>query len=194
MNILSHISYPALFFMLMAKIFGIHYCFWDLIVLISFSIFVDFDLLFRSVVKQKGQKFSFSDLLILTLFSVTPDFNFIFRKLLKKEHFDSLSHHEWLTHSPLTYSPLLAILFFRPNLGLFLVCLGIYSHFILDSFFGGGIMWLYPFSKKALSFFQWKFRNLENLDYFAAYKKTIVYKIDLIAFLLVLIKLFSFWI
>jgi len=192
MNLLSHLSYPVLIFVFLARLFHFDYSFFDLLLLLFFSILPDFDLVFFSLFKQKNHHFSFFDLIKLTLFSILPNLNFLTGQLAEKLHRPS-QHHQWLSHQPFTYLPFVIFLFFYPNPKLFLACFGLYSHFILDTLFGGRIMWLYPFSSKFFGLFSEKFKNYSGLDYFRAYKKSLIYKIDILAFFTLLIILISLW-
>jgi hypothetical protein len=159
MIILSHISYPALLFIIIAQLFSIHY--------------------------------SLFDILILIFFSTLPDLDFVFSKLFMGRKYDNnFQHHKWFTHWPIIYSPLLILLFIFPSLELFLVCFGIFSHFGMDTFLAGdGIMWFYPFSKKFFNFFAKNIKDHHGWKWFQIYKKMIVYKIDIIAFIFLLLLL-----
>ena len=160
MIILSHASYPSLLFIIIAKLFHIQY--------------------------------SFSDLLILIFFSILPDFDFLFYRFIKRKKYDSnFQHRKWFTHWPITYIPLLILLFFFPSLELFLVCFGIFSHLILDTFLAGdGIMWFYPLSKKFFNFFAKSTNGHHGPEWFNIYKKMTIYKIDILAFVILLLVLF----
>jgi len=98
-----------------------------------------------------------------------------------------------LTHVPLAYSFAPLALFFRPGLKISLICLGLFAHFILDSFFtGDGIRWFYPFSKKFFLFCGKETKGCHGrygLDWLRAYKKTVGYKLEFIsiAFLLIIL-------
>jgi len=54
-------------------------------------------------------------------------------------------------------------------------------------------MWLAPFSKKFFNLFAGDFKNYRGREYFDAYKKTIFYKADIVAFLVLFIILLNFW-
>ena len=105
-------------------------------------------LLFIIVAKLFDIQFSLFDLLILVFFSILPDLDFLFHKFIKRQKYNSnFQHHKWFTHWPITYVPLLILLFFFPGLKLFLICYGLFSHLVLDTFLAGdGMMWFYPFS------------------------------------------------
>lgn len=160
MTTLSHASYPSLLFIAVAKLLNIQY--------------------------------SLLDLLILIFFSILPDIDFLFYKFIKKKKYDStFQHHKWFTHWPSIYISLLVMLFFFSGLKLFLICYGLFSHFIIDTFFSGdGIMWFYPFSKKFLSMFSKKTNSYHGKDWFNIYKKKVIWKIDLLAFTVLLIVIF----
>jgi len=191
MNPLAHISFPALFFVLIAKIFNISYSFWDLLILIFFSVFPDFDFFYYTIFKTKKEKpYSLSDLLSLVFYTAIPGFN-----SFENEVFTAPPvHHTWPSHYPIIYVPLLFSLIIWPDLKLFLVFLGIFSHFILDSFFGGKIMWLYPFSKKPFLIFGGDLINYKEKQYFIAYKKHPIYKLEILGFIILVLKLISFWV
>jgi len=159
MIILSHIAYPTLFFITIAKLFNIEYSLTHLLVLMFFSMYPDLDYFFHALISKK--KISFN-----------------------------VPHRKWFTHWPITYTPLLVLLYFFPSLTLSLICLGIYSHFILDTFFSGdGLRWLYPFSKKYFSFFGGKTKGYYGIEWFNIYKKMFIYKADILSFIALLIIL-----
>ena len=161
MHTLSHTSYPSLLFIIIARLMDIQYALFDI--------------------------------LILIFFSLLPDLDFLFHKFVKKKKFDlDFQHHKWFTHWPITYTPLLVLLFFYPNFKLFLICYGIYSHLILDTFLcGDGMMWFYPFSKKFFNFFSKKTKGKHGRDWLNVYKKTLIYKVDIVAFVILLTVLFN---
>ncbi|MBL7156023.1 MAG: metal-dependent hydrolase [Candidatus Pacebacteria bacterium] len=185
MNPLSHLSYPALFFVLLAKIFHIEYSFFDLLILMFFCVLPDLDLLFFSIFSKQKKEFSFSNLLSIIFASIFPNYYLPFCEFEK-----SPNHRKWATHLPVVYFPLIILLFFQPNLRLFLIYFGIYSHLILDTLLRGSIMWLYPLSKKEFSFFN-KFKNYSNAEYFKFYKKSVFYKLDIVGFIGLLIIFIS---
>ncbi|MBU1906504.1 MAG: metal-dependent hydrolase [Candidatus Omnitrophica bacterium] len=160
MTILSHAAFPSLLFIIAAKLLHIQYF--------------------------------LSDVLILIFFSILPDFDFLFHRFIKKRKYDlNFQHHKWFTHWPITYALLLILLLFFPNLKLFLICYGLFSHLILDTFLSGnGIMWFYPFSKKFFNLFAKELNNYHGQDWFSIYKKKIIWKIDILAFVILLIVLF----
>lgn len=152
MTTFSHISYPTLLFVTAAEVSHIEY--------------------------------SLSDLLILIFFSILPDLDFLFHKLIKGKGFDSeYQHHKWFSHWPIYYTPFLILFLIFPGLKLFLICYALFCHFILDSFLAGdGIMWFYPFSKKFFNFFAKKTNNHHGQEWFNIYKKMVIWKIDILAF------------
>lgn len=160
MTILSHASYPSLLFIIITRLLYIQY--------------------------------SLSDLLILIFFSILPDIDFLFYKFIKRKKYDSnFQHHKWFTHWPITYVPLLILLLFFPSLKLFLICYGLFSHLILDTFLAGdGMMWFYPFSKKFFNIFAKKTNNHHGPEWFNIYKKIFIWKIDILAFAVLLIMIF----
>lgn len=186
---LSHLSYPFLFFVLIANIFRIDYSFSDLLILMFFSALPDSDVLIFAIFNKKHKKFSLADFKNLIFVSTLPNFISLTKKI--KDLKEDIHHHSWPTHIPIVYAPLVGLLFLLPNLKLILVCFAIYSHFILDSILGGGIMWLYPFSKRFFSFLPGGLKNYCGLAYFKAYKQTIFYKIDFFAFVILLIILLA---
>ncbi len=159
MFIIGHIAYPALFFIIIAKLFHIEY--------------------------------SFSHLLILMFSAAYPDLDYIFNWIVRKGKFDfNAEHRKWFTHWPVTYLPLLVLLYFHPSLTLFLICLGIYSHFVLDTFFAGnGLMWFYPLKKKYYNLLSGKTKGYYGKEWFNLYKKMFIYKVDLLSFVVLLVML-----
>lgn len=160
MTTLGHISCPSLIFILIARLFHIQY--------------------------------SWSDLLILVFFSILPDIDFLFYKFVKKKSFDSnFDHHRWFTHWPITYTPLLILLFFSSSLKLFLICYALFFHLVLDTFLAGsGIRWLYPFTTKAVNMFSKKTKNHYGQEWLKIYKKTVMWKIEILALAVLLIIFF----
>jgi membrane-bound metal-dependent hydrolase YbcI (DUF457 family) len=154
----SHFAYPVLLFVLIAKLFGITYSAYHLVIVI--------------------------------LFALLPDIDFFYHGLVKKGKYDdTFKHHEWFTHWPVFYAPLLILLILFPSFNLLLICGAIYSHLILDSFFVNGIMWLHPFSKRKFAFF--KIDHCHGWEWYKFYKTKPIYKIDMIATIIALVFLFS---
>jgi len=123
---------------------------------------------------------------------VLPDLDFLFYKFVKKGRYDSnFRHRQWFTHWPITYAPLLVLLFFFPSFKLFLICYGLFSHLILDTFLAGdGMMWFYPFSKEFFNLCAKKTNNHHGREWFDAYKGMAAYKIDILSFIVLLSILF----
>ena len=141
--------------------------------------------------KILGIEYSMPHLLLLMLFSILPDMDFFFHALVRKGKYDSsFQHRKWFTHWPISYSPLLVLLYFYPSMALFVACLGIYSHLALDTLFcDDGIMVFYPFSKKFYNFFGSKFRNTHGVEWLRVYKKQMIFKLDVVSFISLLIIL-----
>lgn len=159
MIILSHISYPTLLFVLLAKWLNLDYSVYHLAILILFSVF--------------------------------PDIDFLYHKFVKNGKYDyTFMHHKWVLHWPILYLPLVMAALLYPSQYLLLAIIGIYSHLVLDSFMSGdGIMWLYPFSRKFYNFFGEGIRNRHGHEWLNAYRKTNIYKIDMVCFGILLLIL-----
>jgi hypothetical protein len=196
MNILSHLAYPAIIFIFAAKIFSIDYSFFDLLILMFFSIAPDFDLAIAALFEKNREKFSLSDIVRRVLLLSFPGIGLLGIDLLeqkRKPHFPK--HRLWPSHLPLSYSPLFIFLvFFRPcQLKIWLIGAGLFSHLLLDSlFWGDGIGWLYPFSKKLFLFKPFKLKGWNNKSeegerFFSRYQHSFVYYSELIAFLALLL-------
>jgi len=161
MIVLGHIAYPTLTFMLLAKLLNIYY--------------------------------TSSDLMLLMIFSFLPDIDLLIHYVAKNGNTNEVpQHHNWFTHWPITYVPLIIALILYPHLKLFLITFGIYAHIMLDMVFSGdGIMFFYPFSKKYYNFLSEKTKNRHGPDWFSAYRKLPIYKIDIIAFVLLVAMLIT---
>lgn len=128
--------------------------------------------------------FSDFEIFIILLSAWLPDFDYIYALYQMKKHPEKYrSHHQFMTHAPLLYIPLvLLIIFFNWHIG-FLFLYGLLTHFVMDSLIApDGIRWLYPFSKK---FFLWTSYTKGQFDvrqWLASYKKLPVYFFDNLAF------------
>ncbi|MBN1156969.1 metal-dependent hydrolase [Candidatus Woesearchaeota archaeon] len=128
--------------------------------------------------------------LILVFFSIVPDLDFLLYRLLpwkKKKYgerwFDK-EHHKWASHWPLAYLFLFVIYVINRSSIVLMMIIGVYSHFILDSFLSGdGIMWLFPFSRKYLNLISSKTKGFMGMEWVKRYRKTLMFKFDVIAFL-----------
>ncbi len=99
------------------------------------------------------------------LFSLAPDLD-VFVELAKRGRVGGRvqGHHRELTHFPLTFIPISAVIYyyFGP-VWFWLFVFGIFFHFMHDSIgMGWGIKWWWPFSKKAYKFFSEKNGRLSS--------------------------------
>lgn len=106
-----------------------------------------------------GVDLSYQLVLVVVGFSLLPDLD-IFVELAKRGRIGGRvqGHHRELTHFPLTYLPMLFLVywFFGQIYGA-LFGLTILAHFLHDSVgMGWGIKWLWPFSTRAYKFFSEK--------------------------------------
>lgn len=159
MHPLAHISYPALLFIILAEIFGVPYVSSDILLIVIFSVIIDFDFFYFIFVKNGNYKIA-------------------------------LPHHAWFTHWPITYIPLLILLFFNPSRWLFLMTFSIYFHLAMDLFTGNGIMLFYPFSKKYHKFFSKELIKYDGLAWAKVYQRMTIFKVDVIAGITLIIFLF----
>jgi len=98
--------------------------------------------------------------ILTAVFAFSPDLDYFVafgksKSMIIKEK--DTSHRQFISHAPLIYLAVyLTSLLIFPNFRLIshAFILGIWSHFLLDSFSPTrhGIRWLYPFSKKPYSF------------------------------------------
>jgi len=149
--------------------------------------------LFKIVAWILQIKYGFSDLLLLIFSSTLPDFDFFFHRIVRKKGLDSdFRHHEWPTHWPLVYSPVILIAIIFPSLRTILICFGCFLHFVMDSFFtADGIMWLAPISKKSFLFCgKETMGNYHGWDWFKRYRKLWIYKLDIVLAFIAIIILF----
>ncbi len=86
---------------------------------------------------------------IVCVGGLLPDFDYIVYFLRKEGFNHEISHHTWITHTPIPFwSFAVVILFLDYPLFSFLFFIGTTIHLLLDCIGGGdGIMWLYPFSR-----------------------------------------------
>lgn len=100
-----------------------------------------------------------SFILVGALFSLVPDLD-VFVELAKRGKIGGRvqGHHRELTHFPLSYIPVIFLIYLwrGPVLG-WLFSLTVLAHFLHDSVgMGWGIQWLWPFSNRAYKFFSEK--------------------------------------
>lgn len=159
MILLSHLSYPFLGFLLLAKLFGIGYSSKELLLLMVFSILPDLDFFYHALKRGGWQEYTL-------------------------KHHKWVSH--WpIVYSPLIAAAFIypekgviiacAAVYFHLLLDTFAS--------------GDGIMWLYPFSKKFYNFFSEGYKDKHGHAWFKAYAERRLYKIDLISYTTLLIVL-----
>lgn len=130
--------------------------------------------------------------LLIIFFSLFPDIDYIFDGLkqlwTKRKYVIPETHHQSMTHWPITYLPLLTITLLTGN-PFFIIATGtIYTHLIMDSFVcNQGVMWLYPFSKKWANFYADKTKKKFGLKWNEAYSKLTVASVDKVAFVIFLV-------
>lgn len=159
MIILSHIAYPSLIFMIIASLFGIDYSLSHLMILITFSLLPDIDLLFHLFIKKENYDSRF-------------------------QHHKWFTH--WpISYLPLFallyFSPSMGIL--MACLGIFSHLL------LDTFFSGDGIMWFYPFSRRFYNFFGHELKNSHGAEWLRNYMKKRIYKVDIVSFMALLIIL-----
>lgn len=120
-------------------------------------------------------------------FAFIPDLDFFvsFSRTRSLTITEAANHRLYFTHAPLLYLAIFIIwiiLFPGSSLVAFAFILGTWSHFLLDTLSEAGIMWLYPFTKKSISF-------KTDKDFIPEGKQFLSYWID---FLQKYAKLFSF--
>lgn len=192
---LAHLSYPSLLFILLSWLLNIHYSFHHLFAIALGCILPDLDLLFFSLLKNKQRKFSPLDFLVLLSTSILPGSEHLVKRFTREERFEqSLGHHSWPTHLPLSYLPLALLYTLKPTPWLGLFCFGVFSHLLLDTTMGKGIAWAWPVLPGKISILPRGERRESDLEFFREYKRGIVYKVDLLATLLLLFFFCtSFW-
>ncbi|MFH1591630.1 MAG: metal-dependent hydrolase [archaeon] len=136
--------------------------------------------------KALGLGLDHTHYLIILFFSILPDLDYVFYFLAKRGRIKPIpQHHEWFTHWPITYSPLLLALVLSPSLKLAIAVMGIYMHMMMDMFNSGdGLMVFYPVSKKYFNFLSDKTRGHSDFQWLAAYKTTKQYRVDMFSFAL----------
>ncbi len=103
----------------------------------------------------------------------------------------SFRHHEYPTHYPLLYTPLIVITIFLPNVYTFTMVTAVYLHFITDMFYtSDGIRWLAPFNKKFFQLMSKKTLNIHGAYWAKVYMGTPFYFLE---FGLLGVAGFLFW-
>jgi len=128
--------------------------------------------------------FSVFELFIIMFFAWLPDFDYPLALYLKSKYPDRhIGHHQFITHVPLFYLPVVIVIsFFDWRVGL-LAFYGLLTHFVMDSLIApDGIRWFYPFSKKYFLWTDYTKGVFETKDWLKVYKKLPIYIIDNIAF------------
>ncbi|MHA1229779.1 MAG: metal-dependent hydrolase [Candidatus Helarchaeota archaeon] len=89
-------------------------------------------------------------------------------------------HHSWPSHFPLIYSPILLLVIFFPSVLTIAICINLYLHFFLDTFYtDDGIRWLWPFLKnKKIQIASKSIMDKHGKEWLIAYRKSIFYKIE----------------
>ncbi|MBI2607649.1 MAG: metal-dependent hydrolase [Candidatus Doudnabacteria bacterium] len=152
---------------------------------------------------------SSSSLANSTFFALTALFAFVpdldrFVTFIRIKSFTSRAdedHRLYITHAPLAYLLVFLgwiILFPESSLIAYAFILGTWSHFFLDTFSAEGVIWLYPFSKKPLSFNTDNRIVIESKPFFAhwmefliKYFKTFTFKLEVILIILALLTLLT---
>lgn len=138
-----------------------------------------------------GFEYRVEHLVVLTAFSILPDADFIYQIVKRRKFDESYKHHQWLSHWPVIYTPFIILFFVFPSIYTFLMLFGLFSHFILDSFFCvDGIMWTYPVSKRFTNHFSPVRSDEHGPAWFAQYRKLLIFKLDILAFSVLLVVLF----
>ncbi|MFX1294433.1 MAG: metal-dependent hydrolase [Promethearchaeota archaeon] len=132
------------------------------------------------------------------IFGLIPDFDIILflKDLLKGDKSKRLGktfkHHEFPTHYPILYSPLIILVIFIPNIYTITIITTIYLHLLLDTFYtSDGIKWLYPFNRKFYVLLSDKTIGKQGAYWEKAYKTTIFFKLEFI--LLAIAEFFLWW-
>jgi hypothetical protein len=121
------------------------------------------------------------------LFGLLPDFDMvIFLKYIIKGERSKLSgttfkHHEFPTHFPLLYSPLIVVAIIIPHIYTLSMVTAVYLHFFMDTFYtSDGIKWLYPFNKKFYLLSSAKTGGKQGIYWEKEYQTTFFYKLEFI--------------
>lgn len=90
-------------------------------------------------------------------------------------------HHEFPTHFPIIYSPLIVIVIIFPNTITVSIVTAVYLHLLVDSFYtSDGVKWLYPFKS---NFYGLKNENTlgkHGIIWQHVYMKTPLYKLEFV--------------
>lgn len=152
MFFLAHITFPTILFLTTLEMFGITYSFWHVLMFMFFSILPDTDYVFYwFYAKFKGLEY---------------DVN-------------TQYHHEWISHWPITYTPLIVWSIVDPSFTSIIITTAIYAHLVLDlACVGDGVMIFYPFSKKFYTVFSKTTTGYHGTEWLKRYKKLKVYKAE----------------
>jgi hypothetical protein len=127
--------------------------------------------------------YGLSDILVLIVAANVLDLDFFFYLIFRGfKKAKNAHHHQWFTHWPITYLPLLILLFIFPSFKLNLICYGIFTHLAMDTLFSSdGIKLLAPFSRRSFKFLSSKTKNLTSGQWALIYEKMLIFKIDVAA-------------
>lgn len=90
-------------------------------------------------------------------------------------------HHGLPTHYPITYSPLILLAIFLPNIYTLSMVTSVYLHLLVDSFYtSDGIKWLYPFRKTYYRFCSEVTKEAHGIFWQHKYTRTPLYKIEFV--------------
>ncbi|MFH0868295.1 MAG: metal-dependent hydrolase [Candidatus Woesearchaeota archaeon] len=148
-------------------------------------------LIFMLIANLFNINYSSTHILILIFFSILPDLdNLVYGIITRSKKNLYGPHRKWFTHWPITYTPFLVLLCFKPSLVLALICFGIYFHFFLDTFLSeDGMMWLAPFSKKFFIFSKINLKERGGNFWFREYRKKLIFKVEVFSFVFLIIAL-----
>lgn len=137
------------------------------------------------------------------LFAFIPDLDtFVsFSKSKSLTIHEGVNHRLYFTHAPLLYLAIFiiwVILFPGSSQVAYAFILGTWSHFLLDTLSEAGIMWLYPFTNKSISFKADKNFLPEGsqflshwIDFLKKYSKVFSFKLEVFIIALSLVVLFT---
>lgn len=121
------------------------------------------------------------------LFALLPDIDgilLIIRRIKgeKSKAFGAeFKHHEYPTHFPIIYSPLIILAIVLPNIYTISIVTGIYLHLFLDSFYtSDGIKWLYPLKDKYYGSLSEGIKGKHGMFWQSEYMGTPFYKLEFV--------------
>ncbi len=126
-------------------------------------------------------------IVLAIIFALLPDID-VFLLIIdqlrgkKSEKFGvDFKHHEYPTHFPIIYSPLIVLVIIIPNIYTVTIITAVYLHLFADSFYtSDGVKWLWPFNSKFYGLKNEKTLGKHGIFWQHEYNKTFSYKLEFV--------------